>query len=64
MKATIEHLIADLRAEAPLIPYQLHEGLRQLEEGFGGDFDPKGASERTADFLQQYVDQRKPEENE
>jgi hypothetical protein len=58
MKATIEHLIADLRAVAPMIPYQLHEGLNSLTRGFGSDFDYKMGNERAADFLQQYVDQR------
>jgi hypothetical protein len=61
MKATIEHLIADLRADAPMIPFQLHEGLLDLTRGFGGEFDFVGGSVRCADFLERYVNERKPD---
>lgn len=62
MKATIEDLIADLQADEPLIPYQLHEGLAQLTSGFGGDYNFELGNEQAAKFLQNYVDQRKAHE--
>lgn len=62
MKATIEDLIADLQAKEPLIPYQLHEGLKQLIQGFGGEYNFDLGNHRAAVFLQRYVDERKHDE--